>query len=87
MNGFHNGTSNGHHSESIIGCDLKQTEQEILGISDYSSRLERILLSLLKQQDEIKNQVAAEKRESEIKENEILAKIESEKWSQERKIN
>ena len=74
MNGFHNETSNGHHSESIIGCDLKQTEQEILGISDYSSRLERILLSLLKQQDEIKNQVAAEKRESEIKENEILAK-------------
>ena len=62
MNGFHNETSNGHHRESIIGCDLKQTEQEILGISDYSSRLERILLSLLKQQDEIKNQVAVKER-------------------------
>ena len=35
INGFHNGLSNGQNGEVNIGCDLKQTEQEIFGISDY----------------------------------------------------
>ena len=71
MTGIMNGLLNGCES---LG-DLKQTQQEILSISDYSSRLERILLTLLNQQKATSQALEEEKKEREDREKEIMGKI------------
>merc|ERR1711915_1080564 len=74
MNGYHhNGVQNGQMLEE----NLKQTENEIFGISNYSTKLEKILLSLLQQQEDIRREVKNEIKERENREKEILAKLES----------
>ena len=61
----HNGTSNGHSGGLMLTPDA--TEEEILGLGDYSSRLERVLLALMRQQEALQKAVQTEKCEREKK--------------------
>ena len=71
--GLHNGTSNGH--AGLIASD--STEEEILGLGDYSSRLERVLLALMRQQDTLQKAMQTEKCEREKNEKELKDKLDN----------
>merc|ERR1712066_373062 len=77
MNGL---VTNGHHKikcpDITLDNGMDVIEQDIHGISDYSGRLENILLSLLKQQDLMKIKIEEVVADSIKKEQELNAKIE-----------
>ena len=74
LNG-HNGTSNGHNGGLMLNPDA--TEEEILGLGDYSSRLERVLLALMRQQEALQKAVQTEKCEREKKEKELKDQLDN----------
>ena len=74
LNG-HNGTSNGHNGGLMLTPDA--TEEEILGLGDYSSRLERVLLALMRQQETLQKAVQTEKCEREKKEKELKDQLDN----------
>ena len=74
LNG-HNGTSNGHNGGLMLTPDA--TEEEILGLGDYSSRLERVLLALMRQQEALQKAVQTEKCEREKKEKELKDQLDN----------
>ena len=72
--GLHNGSSNGH-AGTMMSPD--STEEEILGLGDYSSRLERVLLALMRQQEALQKAAQTEKCEREKNEKELKDKLEN----------
>ena len=67
--------SNGHgknfDGEFTAENGFVDIRDEIFGISDYSSRLEKILLSLLKQQESLKGKLEEVVNHSQMKEKEL----------------
>ena len=77
MNGVH---LNGHGKNTKDFSDengLEDIKQDIYGISDYSTRLEKILFSLLKQHDSLKNKLEDFASQSSLKEKELEKKIDN----------
>ena len=75
MNGVH---LNGHGKNTKDFSDengLEDIKQDIYGISDYSTRLEKILFSLLKQHDSLKNKLEDFASQSSLKEKELEKKF------------
>jgi len=68
-NGLHPGT-NGHSM-------AETTAEDIMGLSDYSSRLERVLLALMRQQEVMEKAIQADRDDRERSEKEIKDKIAS----------
>ena len=72
--------SNGHSKNAkdfSVENGLEDIKQDIYGISDYSSRLESILFSLLKQHNSLKNKFEDFVNQSSQKERELEQKIDN----------
>lgn len=52
---------NGHHSNGVQELDVEQTKNEIFQLTCFSSRLEKVLLALLKENTSIRDEMANNK--------------------------
>ena len=77
MNGVHLNGHNKNTKEFSVENGLEDIKQDIYGISDYSSRLEKILLSLITQHDSLKNKLEEVVNQSALKEKELESKIDT----------
>ena len=77
MNGVHLNGHNKNTKEFSVENGLEDIKQDIYGISDYSSRLEKILLSLITQHDSLKNKLEEAVNQSALKEKELESKIDT----------